>query len=71
MNPLLTLATPKERIKLSTLMALGIIADDLLLVSASSGIYRAALYVESEINILFATLNLRANRVVELCHTGK
>jgi len=70
-NTVLTLATPKELQDLMILSVVGRVTDDILSTVQSNVIYRVVITIESEINMIECRCDQRANRIVELCLTGK
>jgi len=70
-NTVLTLATPKELQDLALLEVVGEITDDLLSFTDSDAMHNVILAIETEISMIEYVCGKRANRIVELCLTGK
>jgi len=70
-NTVLTLATADELQELALLSIVGEITDDLLSFTDSDAMYNVILTIEEQELQIEIDCMKRANRIVELCLTGK
>ena len=70
-NAVSTLATEDELQDLALLCLVGCVADDLLSITDSEAMYNTIVSIESEEHRINAVCDVRADKIIELCLTGK